>query len=333
VIEHDELIERLREERPAPPVWDPAEADALLDRILALPLPRQAGSKPGRTRRIARYAAAPVAAAALIAGLIAVSLPDTSPRTEPRQAAGPAKPVAVDMQRIAATSAAALHSGKARVDIVSGIGSPMEQRISGLVLFSGDDLEMQLHFGPVAGRGDGFDAENRTVGGEFYLLDGPPNAKRWYHDTNAGGGKGTDLFTADPRSLLATLGPVAGFTVVDTADGLRHLRATRLDQLPSLNLTMGPIDPREIELLDVWVGADDVVRKLETRLLHIERTESGPLLVKDGKGRVVRQVVPVDANQATTTETRTSYAIEFTEYGSPVEITPPAHAVDTAGKG
>jgi hypothetical protein len=217
------------------------------------------------------------------------------------------------------------------------VGAPTEERVSGTVAFAGDDLEMRLHFDAVAGRGDGFDAENRTVGGEFYLLDGPPRAQRWYHDTNASGSRGSDLFNADPRSLLGVLAPAAAFTEVEPADaaGVRHLRATRVDQLPALNLSLGPIDPHDVNSLDVWVGADDVVRRLDVGLLHTEaRTQTTTVMVRNADGRMTKQTLPPSSRTPTqTVEIRTAYSVEFTEYGTPVTITAPAHAVEVAGQG
>jgi hypothetical protein len=243
--------------------------------------------------------------------------------------------VVVDMQRISSATSAALRTGRAKVAYVGNRGAASEQRATGTVAFSGDDIEMRFHFEPVMGRGAGFDAENRTVGGEFYLLDGPPDAQRWYHDTNASGGQRSDFFNTDPRTLLAVLAPVADFVPVDAADGVRHLRATRLDRLPALNLPLGPIDPRTIEHLEVWVGDDDVVRRFDIGLLHLESRPKHPLVMtREGKQRMARgQLPPIDPADMETIAIRDSYSVEFVDAGLAIEIAAPPHPVDIAGRG
>ena len=53
----------------------------------------------------------------------------------------------------------------------------------------------------------GFQAQNRTVDGQFYLLDGPPGQKEWIRDTNSTQLKGTDFFNLDPRTLVGAVVP------------------------------------------------------------------------------------------------------------------------------
>ena len=337
----DQLLADLRGARPpladelcAP---DTPAATALFTRLTTAP------SAPvrERPRRVRRLIAVPAVAAAALAGVLLVN-GITVDRTGVSVTPPPA--AAADIERIAATSATAMRSsGRALVDFHMAQGTITEQRVTGTVSFSGDDVEMVLQFAPVAGRGEGFEARNRTVDGQFYLYDGPPDARRWYRDLNAADTRGSDMFSADPRTLLAALHPGVAFEQVGTEelDGteLRRLRATRIDRLPELNLSMGPIDPTHVKGLDVWVGADDIVRRLDLALVQVE-TRHGPgrtEIVSDGDGRQRKVFMPADPGPAgqkgEDVEIRSSASIRFMDIGAPVVITAPPGAVDVRGQG
>jgi hypothetical protein len=206
-----------------------------------------------------------------------------------------------DIQRIATQSTSTLaRTGRATVSYVLDDGTPREQRGSAAISFSGNNLDMVLRVDGRAGR-PGFDAANRTVDGEFYLLDGPPEAKRWYHDVNARGTRASDLFSLDPRTLLGLVTSGTDFAAVgnETIDGVpvRHLRAPHVRDAPSLNVSLGPIDTASIRSLDIWVDRDDVVRRLDI---------AGPAA---------------------------GYSVQFKDLGVALTIMAPAHAEDVAGKG
>ncbi|HVF74054.1 MAG TPA: hypothetical protein VM938_03315 [Acidimicrobiales bacterium] len=322
-VDEDDMLQALRSERPAVSAERCAPDPAVLDAIVATPRYR-------RRRPLAVAAAAAVLAGAVLAGQLDVGKDGV-------KVSGP-PPVAADIARIASTSSAALtSSGRALVDFHMAQGTMAEQRLTGTVSFAGDDVEMVLTFAP-DGRGPGFEARNRTVDGQFYLYD----AGRWVRDTNATGTQGRDLFSADPRTLLGALHAGAGFEVVgtETVDGveLRHLRATRVDQLPTLNLSMGPMDPKEVRSLEVWVGADDVVRRLDIGTVQLSTTSTEPpptVVVRDadGKSRVKMGPVPADWPGAVTKEVRSTYSLRFTDIGAAITITAPKGAVDVAGQG
>lgn len=310
----DDVLQALRAERPAVPVErcepDPAVLAAIVGR------PRHRSRRP-----LAVAAVVAVVAGAVLAGGNGVDV------------SGP-EPVAADIAHIASTSQAAFtSSGRALVDFHVAKGTVAEQRITGTVSFSGDDVEMVLAIAP--GRGPAFEARNRTVDGHFYLYD----AGRWVRDTNAAGTRGADMFSADPRTLLGALHPGAAFEVVgtETVDGveLRHLRATRVDQLPTLNLSMGPMDPKEVRTLDVWVGADDVVRRLDIGTVQVMTRDPhvATIIVREPNGEMRKATEPPDPARMITTEVASAYSLRFTDIGAPLTITAPPGAVDVAGQG
>lgn len=338
----DRLLDDLRTARPplTEDACSPASpaASALFARLVREP---DAPVHDRPRRRARRLVAVPAIAAAALAAVLLVN-GITVDRTG--VSVTPPPPAAADIERIAATSATALRSsGRALVDFHLAQGTITEQRITGTVAFSGDDVEMVLQFAPVAGRGSGFEARNRTVDGQFYLYDGPPDARRWYRDLNASATRASDVFSADPRSLLAALHPGVAFEQVGTEqlDGadLRRLRATRIERLPELNLSLGPIDPTHVKGLDIWVGSDDIVRRLDLTLVQVE-TRSGPgrtEVVVDGDGKQRKVFVPADpgpgGQKGEDVEIRSSASIRFTDIGAPVVITAPAGAVDVRGQG
>jgi hypothetical protein len=318
--DEDEVLQALRAERPIVPT-DRCEPDAaLLAAIVAT-------SRHGGRRPLALAVAVMVVAGAVLAGRLDIG-------GDGVRVSQPA-PAAAEIAHIASTSQAALlSSGRALVDFHLAQGGTAEQRVTGTVSFAGDDVEMVLRFFP-DGRGPGFEARNRTVDGHFYLYD----AGRWVRDTNATGTEGRDMFSADPRTLLGALHPGAAFEVVgtETVDGLelRHLRATRVDRLPTLNLSLGPIDPDEVRTLEVWVGSDDVVRRLDIGTVHVATRDpqAATVIVRGPDGRTTKETAPPDAARMVTTETSSTYSLRFTDIGAPIVITAPTGAVDVAGQG
>ena len=321
----DELLSALRFARPSTSAAAQRPDLGLFARIIAQPAPSPTARRP----RLSRWLAVPIAAAAVTA----VVFVDEVQLDRGGVSVTPAPPAAADVRQIATSSAAALRSGRALLTYVGSAGEVTEQRVTGTIAFAGDDLEMVMQFAPVAGRGSGFEAQNRTVDGTFYLYDGPPDARRWYRDT-ASTSRGTELFTVDPRSLLELLHPAVAFEVVEPGV-VRHLRATRLDAMPSLNLSLGPLDPAHVRALDIWVGRDDVVRRLELRLLQVETVAQPPIGITKTPDGKVEQTVRADATEleTVTREVRSSYSIAFTDVGAPVSIVAPAGAVDVHAQG
>jgi hypothetical protein len=324
---------------------DAPAAQALLSAILAFP-EAPAAHRRARSRRVRLTASALSAAAAItMAVMIVNSVGVDHGRVIVQQQSA----AAVDMVAIARASAGAFaSSGRAAETFDVGPGSITEQRGTSQIAFSGSDLDVMLHFDGVAGR-PGFDAHNTTVDGRFYLEDGPPGAKKWYHDINATP-EGSEIFNLDPRALLSVLRPAAGFVVVDAttaADGVvRHLRATRLGALPSLRVSLGKVDGRDITSLDLWVGADDTVRRLALTVRHTE-VPAPAFFVQGGVKHVVKPgdklakvgdritIVPGrgSAAPAEPVTTTGSYTVRFTDIGTRISITAPANATTVQGVG
>ncbi len=337
VCSDDDDLAALARARPEPPaalvsVESPA-ATALLDRIVRGET-RGALSHSGG-RRVRLSAAAAAVAVVVVVVVVAGGLAGHERNSRP---APPAelKLTAAEVQRIGAVSATALGgSGRAEVTFHVDAGRQSEQRGSARLAFAGDDLDMLLRFEGQQGR-PGFEAANRTVDGRFYLLDGPPGAKRWVRDDNAGDPRGSDLFSLDPRTLIGAVQPGGGFVVVgiDEADDLRlrHLRGTRLDRLPELNLSLGPVDPASVKTLDVWADDAGVVRRLDLTTASSETHPAGTLkkvVGPDGKMKVELE----GGTGTVTTEHRATYSVRFFDIGAPVEISAPADAAPVRGLG
>jgi hypothetical protein len=230
--------------------------------------------------------------------------------------------------KIASSSERALKgSGRARIVFTEdGSSMPRSQSVTSLT-FSGEDLEMVIDFAGQGGR-DGFQAQNRTVDGQFYLLDGPPGQKEWIRDTNSASMKGTDFFNLDPRTLLSALGPQVGFGELPRKNGLRHFRASQPALLKELSLG-DPVDPKTITSLDVWAGDDNVVRRLQLVAIRTETGRPGARsIVVEKDGRMTKIVDPADTTPEVTRTIRTTYNVEFSDLGQPVEIKAPANARD-----
>ena len=230
--------------------------------------------------------------------------------------------------KIASSSERALQgSGRAQIVFTQEGSSMATSKSVTSLAFSGEDLEMVIDFAGQDGR-DGFQAQNRTVDGQFYLLDGPPGEKEWIRDTNSASMKGTDFFNLDPRTLLSALGPQVGFRELPQKNGLRHFRASKPALLKELSLG-DPVDPKTITSLDVWAGDDNVVRRLQ---LVASRTETGRpgarSIVVEKDGRMTKIVDPADTTPEVTRTIRTTYNVEFSDIGQPVEIKAPPNPRD-----
>jgi hypothetical protein len=310
-IENDELLVALRKARPEPE-QDGNDGRALLAQIVS------GGSE--RRLRPMRWSIGAAVAAVTVVALVAPRL---------------AGPMPIDIALVAAKSQQQLEgSGRADVRFVTDRGLEYESEGVTAFSFDGDDLDMIVDFDGERGR-PGFQAHIRTVDGELYKLDGPPDAKRWYHDVNADDMTRSDLFNVDPRTLLELLENSAHFEVVDEKNDVRHLRATKVERVPSLNFGNGPAtDGSDVQKLDLWVGRDDVVRKIDLALELTETHESGGETVetRNADGTYSKSVQPGTARNETVTH-RSSYSVRFFDLGAPISIVAPGNAEQVEGKG
>jgi hypothetical protein len=316
-MERDSLIESLRRARPATP--DEQPDPVLLNTIVG------GGSSRARRRFKARLALAALsvaAAAALIAGIVVV---DGTPDLDMRLVA-------------AATSDAMKGTGRARVDF--DIFKGRQDRAGGVMrlTFAGEDLEMITDFEADA-YSPGFQSRNRTVDGEFYLYDGPIDRRYWIHDVNASGQQGSDIFNVDPRTFLEIVEPGATFETVSTDDeGVRRLRATKVEEVPPLNLGHGPIaiKGQQVKRLELWVGPDDIVRRFDLDLEYTETHENSggrAKIVNHEDGTFTKEIDPAHPGETVVETVRTSYAVTFSDLGAPITIEAPAGARRVEGKG
>ena len=308
----DNPIDTLRAVRPKHD--DTAAPMHLVDAIVATDV------APARTHRLRRPLAGLAAVAAIAIIAAAISTRGSHP---------------IDIALVASASRAALDSGRATVDFASNTHGGLNQSGTEKISFSGDDVEMTIDFAS-DGRSPGFQAQNKTVDGEFYLLDGPIGLEHWIHDTNASGMSRKDIFSLDPRTLLDLLSPSADFEQVGEADGVRHLRARSVDGVPVLNLGLGPTDGQDTSGLEVWVGRDDVVQRIDLAYDTTEVSEhSGALakIVRHADGTVTKEIDPAHPGHREVYRTHSTYSARFTDVGAPIAITAPTDSTDVAGKG
>ncbi|HVE92325.1 MAG TPA: hypothetical protein VNE62_08505 [Actinomycetota bacterium] len=315
-----DVLIALRNARPVldEPSANPESAAALLllDRVTSMPR----GSKPRHRALLAATAVAAVVAG----GLIAVS----------RDAKAPRPPL--DVRLVAAASHTGLaDTGRAEVTFAMDAGTQTEQRGISKMTFAGNDLEMVTDFAGSRGR-PGFQSVNRTVGGQFYLLDGPPERKRWYHDVAASGSQRKDLFSLDPRDLLDMLQPSASFSEQGSrpVDGerMRRLVAGTPGNVPTMNLGLGPNDGSRVTHLSLLVDRRDVVRRIDLRTEWKETRTTGEAFEKRPDGTV--RLIPAPSGAPTTIVVhRSEYTARFYDLGAPVMIEAPAGALPVTGKG
>lgn len=317
----DPLLTRLRGARPEIPEdlaspHSPANR-AMLQRIIggsvAADEPSADRWAPRPVRRALLRATAVAAVAAIVAGLVVVS-PFGS--TEPTAAAV--------VREAAAASQEALDSGRAVLTVeLLGIRDSYEYA------FAGDDVGVTTVLGS-PGRAPS-SAESRIVDGEMYWHVGDDPEAPWFHYT---GGIAVSDFGADPRSLLATLEPTAGFEIVgdDTVDGVAvtRLRATTPETIDAYGLSLGNatgvvrtaarsgtsvVDhgPATFTVtdLDVWIDSENVVRRID---LTMSPTYDG----------IVAEVPPGQPDDVTTASVR------FTDIGVPNTIEVPPNVRDVS---
>jgi hypothetical protein len=313
---------------------------------------------PARRRRVAVVAAAVVTLAGA-GGLLVTGLGVEDGRPVVR---GPAPAAAAIEEMVAASEEATAGSGRATLDF-ERVGGGLDESGQGEVRFAGDDVAVALSYAAPDGAPRA-EVLLRSVDGESYLLDGPPGNRRWVHDTgarSAATGSSADLFRADPRTLLRTLRPEAGFEVVgveeaDDADGrpgqeVRHLRSTTPGEMAGLNLGLGSIDAQDVEQIDLWVGGGNVVQRLDLVLVeeveHVElsgeeETYLGPEVPCQGGDEARVTVIEddgstscrlLDRSRARTEQVTTRYSVHFHDLGAPITITPPADAIDVEAVG
>ena len=116
-----------------------------------------------------------------------------------------------------------------------------------------------------------------------------------------------------------------------------HLEATRLDRVPSVNLGLGPIndDKTQVTKFDVWVDADNVVRRLDiaTSLTETVYPLARTLVTTDANGNIHKSLDESNMGPSEQRTTVTAYSVVFTDIGSPIDITAPANATQVAGQG
>jgi hypothetical protein len=293
---------------------DTPVAQALLESILSTPM--RAGAAAGlsasrpRARALIGIVGAAVAAGVAVA---AVTLTTSGP------SAGP--DALVDVAPIAETSSAVLgRSGRAHMAFELQAGTPLAQRGTSDVAWSGSDIEMTVHI-----EGDdtrpASDASTKVVDGTRYRFVGPKDGPgQWVRATDPAPPEGGQLFDADPRTLLTILDPAARFTEVgtETVDGVeaRHLHATAVDQVPVVGLGLYPdTEDTELTSLDLWVDPDDVVQRMDLGLRRTDTKVTGP------SGGTAPARVAHDS----------TYSVTFFDLGAAITITAPPDAAE-AGK-
>jgi len=286
---------------------------------------RRLARRGPQPRRLALAAAA--AAAAVVA--IAIVVPTNDVRTAP---------VAVNMQTIAESTTAALSSGRAHITHTATNDGSVQDASETFVEFSGVNRST---VGTVSGRdASSFEIANKVVDGKFYLRDGAPGEQIWIEDINEHV-TGSDLFSVDPRMLLSGAAQDAAFKDVGgaTVDGVktRHLKATRLDKVPTVNLGLGPIADNQTKItkFDVWVDSDNVVRRLDVSTSQTTRSQGGAraIITKHADGTFSKEIDPNDTTPFVTRTLVNDYSVRFTEIGSPITIEAPANAKKVAGQG
>lgn len=292
------------------------------------------------------------AALATAAAAIAITLPNGAPTT-----AAPSvttQIAAPNMQRIAESTAAALSSGRAHITYTTNNGHYIHDAGDFTIEFAGENRSTVGTLDPGDPCRDAsvsvpqerceadnrFEIANKVVDGRFYLRDGAPGQQTWIEDTNEHL-TGSDLFNADPRTLVGGANDDAQFRDVGagSVDGVavRHLKATRLDAVPRVNLGLGPVndDTTKVTKFDVWVDADNVVRRLDVSTSYTETIfpDARTVLTKDGSGKVVGKTLDTTGSRTEERTTLTSYSVTFRDIGADIAITAPANARKVAGQG
>jgi hypothetical protein len=116
----------------------------------------------------------------------------------------------------------------------------------------------------------------RVVAGQIYTFGDPPPGRRlqWYHSVNETSPGQEPV--PDPRELLSSLRPDAGFVAVGSLGSggtwLEHLRATDPRKLPASVLALGMGLPAyNLASLDVWIDAEGIVRQMAMQFQETSR--------------------------------------------------------------
>jgi hypothetical protein len=337
----DELLDRLKAIRPDV-TNGPLEPDpSLLEEILM--------HKSERTRVITpmRLASVAAIAATLVAALLVIPGGDDA-KAPTRQTPS------LNMRTIVESTKSALSSGRAHITYTTDNGHFIHDSGNFTIEFSGENRSTVGTLDPGNPCEDAsvsvpqercespaFEIANKVVDGRFYLRDGAPGHQTWIEDTNEHL-SGSDLFNADPRTLVAGADDGARFRDVGAAEvdgvAVRHLKATRLDAVPRVNLGLGPVndDGTKVTKFDVWVDAGNVVRRLDvsTSFTQTVYPLARTTLEKDANGKVIGK--SLDESNMGPSEERTQvtdYSVRFRDIGADIVITAPANARKVAGQG
>jgi hypothetical protein len=271
----------------------------------------RAPRSPREVRRLLPKAAAVAAVAATVGGLVVVS-PFGS--TEPSAAAV--------VRDAAAASPEALASGRAVLTVeYEGHQDTYEYA------FAGDDVSVEIGLGSTSG--NPYPGERRIVDGELYWHVGGDPATPWFHQT--GGVESRSDFGGDPRWLLASLAPNAGFEIVgdDTVDGeaVTRLRATTPENVDAgeLSLAEATMSNGTVTDLEVWIDSDDVLRRIDLTMTQTFDLMTGTAPGQPGDGPVdVGTVEPESVTQVITASVR------FIDIGVPDTIEVPQNVRDVS---
>ena len=104
-----------------------------------------------------------------------------------------------------------------------------------------------------------------------------------------------------------------------------------------MSLGFGPITDADTKVtkFDVWVDADNVVRRLDLATSQTTTGQAGAraILKKNADGSVTKEIDPDDTTPFVTRTTVNTYRVVFSDIGSAIDITAPANAAKVAGKG
>lgn len=244
-----------------------------------------------RSRQYWKSGVAVAAALALIGTLVAYQGNNDS--ESGGSAAGPenSKIVLSDIRTIAARSQEALSgTGRATIDFVDGL---LSKKGTTKIAFSGEDFEAttvfdEAEYPPL------FTARYKAAHGTVFvqdeLLDREFDALAYAEGYDLGQLSAPEVYFLgtfrgdmvvswvfpsplehtqgpDQRALLSVLSPAAELVTVGTetiaGEATTHLRATKPGALPSVSFGLRPIDGKSIVSLDLWVGGDDVIRRID----------------------------------------------------------------------
>lgn len=316
---NDDVLDALRDARPpldasSQSPHTPA-AHRLMTRAIAV------------RRRPLWIKAAPAIAVTAAVALFAVTSTSTAPTG--RRGGDVTQLRDVDIARVAASTRDAYSTtGRAEVQTASwGIGDGERSTVQ--IAFAGSDLETTAVINPEGSRP--FETASRVVDGEFYLWDGPIGDKYWVHVVNESA-DAKQAFNADPRALLEMLDPGAEFEVVGERDGIRHLRATSVEDVPELSLGFGPAGGDDVTNLEIWVDENDVAHRFAIAFESTHSWHTGTLIVPFENGEPGRKI-PDPSSPKKTATSRATVDIRFFDLGADIVIEAPADAAEVEGQG